>query len=101
MYCSKCGVKLDNDQAKFCPQCGCKLQVSSSQERVKPWYFEAWFTVLMIFICYPASIVLVLTNSYITIKRKLIYLLLLLSPIILVLTAVIIDTLGSHKTPVP
>ena len=64
MYCKSCGSKIDNDM-RYCPQCGAELNannLSNNNSVKKSFWQHGWFTLLMLFVCFPVGLVLLWIN---------------------------------------
>lgn len=66
MHCPYCGFKVE-DGFLYCPKCGKFLDNSNSHSEVnnhnsytEPFYKQAWFTCLMLFVCFPLGLILTL-----------------------------------------
>ena len=66
MHCPYCGFKVE-DGFLYCPKCGKFLDNSNSHSEVnnhnsytEPFYKQAWFTCLMLFVCFPIGLILTL-----------------------------------------
>lgn len=62
MYCKNCGTKM-TEGSNYCPNCGAPLgQVFHGERREKPFWRYGWFTVLMLFVCFPVGVILIFMN---------------------------------------
>ena len=62
MYCKNCGTKITDD-INFCPNCGVPLgSTSRGENKEKPFWRYGWFTVLMLFVCFPVGLILIFMN---------------------------------------
>ena len=62
MYCKNCGkILAEND--KFCRDCGAPVGYQVNRERKeKAFWRYGWFTVLMLFMCFPVGVILIFVN---------------------------------------
>lgn len=62
MYCKNCGNKITED-SNFCSNCGTPLgDVSRVANAEKPFWRYGWFTILMLFLCFPVGVILIFMN---------------------------------------
>ena len=62
MYCKNCGkIVAEND--KFCRDCGAPVGYQINREhKDKAFWRYGWFTVLMLFMCFPVGVILIFVN---------------------------------------
>lgn len=62
MYCKNCGARIaEND--KFCRNCGAPAKYALGRvEKEKAFWRHGWFTILMLFMCFPVGVILVFIN---------------------------------------
>ena len=77
MYCKNCGAKIaEND--KFCRNCGAPAKYALGRvesEKEKAFWRHAWFTILMLFMCFPVGVILVFINHPSVVKTFLMFIL--------------------------
>ena len=57
--------------SNYCPNCGAPLgQVFHGERREKPFWRYGWFTVLMLFVCFPVGVILIFLAIAILIRLK-------------------------------
>lgn len=62
MFCKNCGTKI-TEGSNFCSNCGASLGTAYRDGRnEKPFWRYGWFTVLMLFVCFPVGLILVFMN---------------------------------------
>ena len=62
MYCKNCG-KMIPESDKFCGNCGAPIGHQINRERKeKAFWRYGWFTVLMLFMCFPVGVILIFVN---------------------------------------
>lgn len=62
MYCKNCG-KMIPESDKFCGNCGAPIGHRINRERKeKAFWRHAWFTIFMLFMCFPVGVILVFIN---------------------------------------
>ena len=62
MHCKHCGAPF-NANDKFCRNCGAPKRFAlGKDEKEKPFWRHAWFTIFMLFMCFPVGVILVFIN---------------------------------------
>ena len=62
MYCKHCGAHF-SEKDKFCRNCGAPAKFALGKvEKEKAFWRHAWFTILMLFLCFPVGVILVFIN---------------------------------------
>lgn len=64
MYCKNCGANMAEDD-RFCRNCGAPAKYDLGRverEKEKAFWRHGWFTILMLFMCFPVSVILVFIN---------------------------------------
>ena len=62
MYCKHCGNMM-SETDKFCRNCGAPAKYALGRpEKEKAFWRYGWFTVLMLFICFPVGVILIFVN---------------------------------------
>lgn len=101
MYCKNCGAKIaEND--KFCSNCGAPAKYALGRvesEKEKAFWRHGWFTILMLFMCFPVGVILVFINHPSVVKTFFVF---LVGLIMLAFVAVGFDGCSSNVSePVP
>ncbi|MBQ7883271.1 MAG: zinc ribbon domain-containing protein [Phascolarctobacterium sp.] len=75
MYCKNCG-KIIPENDKFCGNCGAPVGYQISREhKEKAFWRHGWFTILMLFMCFPVGVILVFINHPSVVKTFFMFLL--------------------------
>ena len=62
MRCKHCGAPF-NGNDKFCRNCGAPKRFAlGKDEKEKAFWRHGWFTILMLFMCFPVGVILVFIN---------------------------------------
>ena len=62
MYCKNCGAQIAGID-KFCRNCGAPAKYALGRpEKEKAFWRHAWFTIFMLFMCFPVGVILVFIN---------------------------------------
>ena len=62
MYCKNCGAQIAGND-KFCRNCGAPAKYALGRpEKEKAFWRHAWFTIFMLFMCFPVGVILVFIN---------------------------------------
>ena len=62
MRCKHCGAHY-NASDKFCRNCGAPKRFAlGEKENEKAFWRHGWFTILMLFMCFPVGVILVFIN---------------------------------------
>ena len=85
MRCKHCGAPY-NASDKFCRNCGAPKRFAlGEKEKEKAFWRHGWFTILMLFMCFPVGVILVFINHPSVAKT---FLMFFLGLIVLVIIAV-------------
>ena len=95
MYCKNCGAHISGND-KFCRNCGAPAKYALGRpEKEKAFWRHAWFTIFMLFMCFPVGVILVFINHPSVAKT---FLLFILGLIVLGIVAVSSCSLDVEKT---
>ncbi|MBR5486938.1 MAG: zinc-ribbon domain-containing protein [Phascolarctobacterium sp.] len=91
MYCKNCGVQIAGND-KFCGNCGAPIGHQINRERKeKAFWRHAWFTIFMLFMCFPVGVILVFINHPSVAKTFLMFILGLIVLFIIALSSCSLD----------
>ena len=75
MYCKHCGAPY-NASDKFCRNCGAPKRFAlGKDEKEKAFWRHGWFTILMLFMCFPVGVILVFINHPSIVKTFMMFIL--------------------------
>ena len=75
MRCKHCGAPF-NGNDKFCRNCGAPAKYALGRpEKEKAFWRYGWFTVLMLFMCFPVGVILVFINHPSIVKTFMMFIL--------------------------
>ena len=75
MRCKHCGVPF-NENDKFCRNCGAPKRFAlGKDEKEKAFWRHGWFTILMLFMCFPVGVILVFINHPSIVKTFMMFIL--------------------------
>ena len=91
MYCKNCGKTIPESD-KFCGNCGAPIGHQINRERKeKAFWRHAWFTIFMLFMCFPVGVILVFVNHPSVAKTFLMFILGLIVLFIIALCSCSLD----------
>ena len=75
MRCKHCGAPF-NGNDKFCRNCGAPKRFAlGKDEKEKAFWRHGWFTILMLFMCFPVGVILVFINHPSIVKTFMMFIL--------------------------
>ena len=75
MYCKHCGAPY-NASDKFCRNCGAPKRFALGENgKEKAFWRHGWFTILMLFMCFPVGVILVFINHPSIVKTFMMFIL--------------------------
>ena len=75
MRCKHCGAPF-NANDKFCRNCGAPKRFAlGKDEKEKAFWRHGWFTILMLFMCFPVGVILVFINHPSIVKTFMMFIL--------------------------
>ena len=75
MYCKNCGAQIAGND-KFCRNCGAPAKYALGRpEKEKAFWRHAWFTIFMLFMCFPVGVILVFINHPSVVKTFMMFIL--------------------------
>ena len=97
MYCKNCGA-LFTANDKFCRNCGAPAKYALGRlEKEKAFWRHSWFTIFMLFMCFPVGVILLFINHPSVAKTFMMFILGLIVLFIIALSSCSLDV----EQPVP